>query len=188
MSSGNDIIMFFDLKSKFTLHDLIVIACLSAIGLAIKPIINPMIHIISGTLRIPGGSLSGGFLMMWMVLARVIVNKPGAAFIFGLAQGLTVMLLGFFGSHGVFSIISYSMPGLMIELFAVFFRGRSLLTLSIYCIVANMTGTALVALVIMQLPILLLVISVLTSIFSGMLGGWFSEIVLKKLVKYTIVD
>jgi len=57
-------------KARFTLYDLVLIAALSAIGLAIKPLINPMIHIISSSLRVPGGSLSGGFLMMWMVLAR----------------------------------------------------------------------------------------------------------------------
>ncbi|MCL2064802.1 MAG: ECF transporter S component [Candidatus Cloacimonetes bacterium] len=192
---------------SFTLHDLILIAALSAIGLAIKPIINPMIHIVSSSLRIPGGSLSGGFLMMWMVLARVIINKPGTALIFGLAQGITVMLLGFFGSHGVFSIVSYTLPGLMMEIFAlickfpspfppVLSREKSLsinqLPLSIlfilclYCIVANMTGSLVVAIVVMQLPFLPLMISVVCSMLSGMLGGYFALIVLKKMMKYEI--
>jgi len=172
---------------KFTLYDLILIASLSAIGLAIKPIINPMIHLISGPLRIPGGSLSGGFYMMWLALARVIVNKPGSAFLFGLSQGITVMLVGFFGSHGVFSIVSYSMPGLVVELFAIFFRGQSLFVLCVYSVVANLTGTIAVATVVMQLPLLMLTISMLSSIFSGMMGGYFAEIVLTKLKKYKII-
>lgn len=172
---------------NFTLFDLILIAGLSAIGLAIKPIINPMIHIISNSLRIPGGSLSGGFYMMWMVLARVLVNKPGSAFLFGIVQGLTVMLIGFFGSHGVFSIISYSLPGIVIEIFALFFRGQSLFVLCLYCIVANLTGSFVVAVVVMQLPLIPLLISLIASVLSGLMGGFFAEIVLAKIIKYKIL-
>jgi len=173
---------------KFTLYDLILIAALSAIGLAMKPIIHPMIQMISGPLRIPGGSLSGGFYMMWLALARVIVNKPGSALLFGLSQGMTVMLVGFFGSHGVFSLISYSMPGLVVEIFAIFFRGQSLFILCLYSVVANLTGTIAVATVVMQLPLIMLMISGLSSIFSGLMGGYFAEIVLGKLKKYKIVE
>jgi energy-coupling factor transport system substrate-specific component len=168
---------------KFTLYELILIAALSAIGLAIKPIINPMIHIITSSLRIPGGSLSGGFLMMWMALARVMVNKPGSALLFGLTQGITVMLIGFFGSHGVFSLVSYSLPGLVLEIFALFFKGQSLFVLCLYCIVANITGSLIVAVVVMQVPFLLLMITIASSFLSGMMGGYFAEIVLKKSEK-----
>jgi len=172
---------------NFTPHDLILIACLSAIGLAIKPIINPMIHIVTSAIRVPGGSLSGGFLMMWMVLARVLVNKPGSALLFGVAQGLTVMLLGFFGSHGVFSIVSYALPGLVLEAVALIIKGRSLFTLCAYCVMANITGTMLVAIFIMQLPQLLMVIAGFTAILSGMMGGWLTQMVLVKLEKVDII-
>jgi len=172
---------------RFTLHDLIVIACLSAIGLAIKPIISPMISLVSGPLRMPGGSLSGGFYMMWLALARVIINKPGSAFLFGLTQGLTVMLIGFFGSHGVFSLVSYSLPGLVVEIFALFFRGQSLFVLCLYSIVANVTRTVVVAVVVMQLPLIMLLISMTSSVLSGLMGGYFAEMVLKRLKRYGIV-
>ena len=173
---------------KFTLYDLILIAAFAAIGLAIKPIINPMVHIITSSIRIPGGSISGGFLMMWMALARVIINKPGTALLFGLAQGFTVMLLGFFGSHGVFSIVSYSLPGLMLEFVAIFVKGQSLLVLCLYSVVANVTGTFLVAWVVMQLPYLPLFISLLSAMISGMMGGFFADIILKKISKYQIFE
>ena len=176
------------MKNRFTLSELITISVLCAIGLAIKPIINPLVHVISGILRIPGGSLSGGFVMMWMALARVIINKRGVALVFGIAQGLAVMLLGFFGSHGVFSIVSYSMPGLMMEIFAFFFRGRSLPVLCLYTIVANITGTAIVAIVVMQVPFLLLMITIISATISGLLGGFLADLVLQKLEKYKIIS
>jgi len=168
---------------SFTLHDLLMIAGLAAVGLAIKPIINPMVHIISSIVRIPGGSLSGGFLMMWMVLARVLVGKPGAAVVYGLAQGLAVMLLGFFGSHGVFSVVSYTLPGVVLEVFALAFRGVSLWHLGLYCVVANVTGAMLVAFVVMQLPALLLYISLIAACVSGMLGGVLADLVFKHMLR-----
>ncbi|MDD4155991.1 MAG: ECF transporter S component [Candidatus Cloacimonetes bacterium] len=173
---------------KFTLYDLILIAGLSAIGLAIKPIINPIIHILSSSLRIPGGSLSGGLYMMWMVLAKIIIDKPGSALLFGIAQGLTVMLLGFFGSHGVFSLISYALPGVVIELLALFFKGHSLSVMAVYCVAANMTGSLIVAVIIMQLPFIPLMISLSSAFLSGLLGAWLSEIIMQKIKKYHILD
>lgn len=174
--------------TKFTLYELITIAGLSAIGLAIKPVINPFIHILTNTLRIPGGSLSGGLFMMWMVLARVLVNKPGSALLFGLAQGLTVMLIGFFGSHGVFSLITYSLPGLVIEIMALIFKGNSRTVLSVYCVSANLTGSFLVAVVIMQLPFLPLMISLTASFLSGLIGALFAEVILKKIRDYHVFE
>jgi len=170
----------------YSLHNLLMIASLAAVGLAIKPIINPMVHIVSSIVRIPGGSLSGGFLMMWMVLARVIVGKPGAAVIYGLAQGLAVMLLGFFGSHGVFSVVSYTLPGVVLEVVALAFRGSSLWHMGLYCVVANVTGALLVAIVVMQLPSLLLYISLIAACVSGMLGGVLADLVMKQMVRLNI--
>jgi len=171
---------------SFSLHNLLMIAGLAAVGLAIKPIINPMVHIVSSIVRIPGGSLSGGFLMMWMVLARVLVGKPGAAIVYGLAQGLAVMLLGFFGSHGVFSVVSYTLPGVVLEMFALVLPGVSLWHLGLYCVVANVTGALLVAIFVMQLPVLLLYISLITACVSGMLGGVLADMVWKRMGKLGI--
>jgi ABC-type thiamin/hydroxymethylpyrimidine transport system permease subunit len=64
---------------------------------------------------IPGGSLAGGFYMMWMVLAMVIVQKPGTAILFGIVQALSVFVLGWFGSHGAFTLVTYTLPGVVAE-------------------------------------------------------------------------
>ena len=63
---------FFD---QFSLYDLIVIAMVSALGIATKPIIVPLAHIITGPLFIPSGAVAGGFYMMWLVLGYGITGK-----------------------------------------------------------------------------------------------------------------
>ncbi|MDD3282826.1 MAG: ECF transporter S component, partial [Candidatus Cloacimonetes bacterium] len=61
---------------KFSVKDLIIIAALAALGIAVKPLVGPFFKMISRPMGIPGGSFAGGFYMMWLVLAVVIVDKP----------------------------------------------------------------------------------------------------------------
>ncbi|MCL1826500.1 MAG: ECF transporter S component [Candidatus Cloacimonetes bacterium] len=185
--NGNRLTLKDRYSGRFELFDLVVIAVFCAIGLAIKPILNPVFHTFTTALRIPGGSLSGGFLLMWMVLARVIVNKRGVALLFGVAQGLVVMMLGSFGSHGAFTLITYGLPGLVVEVFALFLRGETLLVFCVYTIFANLTGVMIVSLVVMQLPPLLLVIALITATISGLFGGFLAEIIFGEMKKFKII-
>src|SRR6056297_3895807 len=107
---------------NFSVFELIVIALTASLGLASKPIIVPITHMITGPLFIPGGAVAGGFYMMWIVLSASLVNKRGAATLTALTQALIVMLSGSFGSHGIISIVTYSLPGLMIDIFLWIFN------------------------------------------------------------------
>ncbi|RLC49773.1 MAG: hypothetical protein DRI23_08525, partial [Candidatus Cloacimonadota bacterium] len=111
--------------AKFTSQDLLYIAIFSALGLAIKPIVTPIIHLISAPLMIPGGSLAGGFYMMWLVLAIVIVQKPGAGILVGITQAIVMISLGYFGNHGAVSLLSYTLPGVAAELVSLLFKNKS---------------------------------------------------------------
>jgi energy-coupling factor transport system substrate-specific component len=62
---------------RFSTRDLIVISTLAAIGIAIKPLVGPLFKMISPPLAIPGGSLAGGFYMLWLSLAVFMVGKTG---------------------------------------------------------------------------------------------------------------
>lgn len=52
-----------NILGRFPISDLVIIAILSALGIATKPIIVPLVHIITGPLYIPGGAVAGGFYM-----------------------------------------------------------------------------------------------------------------------------
>ena len=71
------------LLQHFTVKDLIIITSIAALGIAVKPIINPITKIISTPLGIPGGSLTGGLYMLWLVLTIVIVDKPLTGTLYG---------------------------------------------------------------------------------------------------------
>ncbi len=62
---------------RFSMFDLIIIAMMATLGIAIKPIIVLLVHMITGPLFIPGGAFAGGFYMMWIVLGAGLVRKKG---------------------------------------------------------------------------------------------------------------
>ncbi|KQC07655.1 MAG: hypothetical protein APR54_05775 [Candidatus Cloacimonas sp. SDB] len=174
--------------SRYSSQDLLYIAVLSAMGFAIKPIVTPLVHLISAPLMIPGGSLAGGFYMMWLALAVAIVNKPGAAFLVGLVQAIVMISLGFFGSHGAVSLISYTLPGISAELAAFLFRKKdSVEAQTAICTSANVTGAFIVTLLIMRLAFIPMMISLIAAAVSGITGGIISYLLLKKLKKYRII-
>jgi hypothetical protein len=100
----------------YSLYDLIIIAMMAALGLATKPIVVPLAHIITGPLFMPAGAVAGGFYMMWLVLGFGITGKRGTMTLIGVVQSIMVIATGIVGSHGALSILTYTLPGILADL------------------------------------------------------------------------
>jgi energy-coupling factor transport system substrate-specific component len=172
---------------KFRINELLIIAILSAIGLCIKPIVSPLTHIISSPLMIPGGSISGGIYMSWLVLAKLIIPRTGSSLLVGVTQGILVIMLGFFGNHGIYSIVTYGLPGLAIELICLILKKRNILNSIIYCIAANLTGSALISVIIFRLPTVAMIIALSMSIISAIAGAFLAWSIYRELIKLKII-
>jgi hypothetical protein len=175
---------------KFSTTDLVVITMMAALGIAIKPVITPLVQILTGPLLIPGGTVAGGFYMLWLVLGYGLTgNKPGTALLIGLVQGIIVILQPF-ANHGAFSIISYAAPGLATELVYLFLKGPvSPAAAFAGGVAANLTGSFLVLLVVMRVNILRLpavpfLLMFLTAVLAGGLGGVVAYGLLTRLRKF----
>jgi len=137
---------------------------------------------------IPGGSLAGGLYMMWIALAIAIVNKPGTGLLVGITQAIVMLSMGYFGNHGVVSLISYSLPGLVAEIISSFFHDKSTLPFHVIAVtVANLTGAGVVIIIVMRLAAIPLIISLIAAAISGIVGGIISYSVFKKLNKFNLV-
>ncbi len=174
---------------RFSTQDIILIAIIAALGLAVKPIISPIIHLVSAPLLIPGGALAGGFYMLWFGVVIVFVPHTGSAIILALVQGVVTIIMGHFGNHGIMSIVIYLLPGVTAELTAKLFRNKKqLFSQAAICSAANLTGVTLVALLIMRLPLIPFMVSLITALFSGIVGGSISYMVISKLSFYNFED
>ena len=174
---------------RFSVKELILIASMAALGLAVKAVVTPLIQLASAPLFIPGGALGGGLYMMWLVLAAGITGKRGSATLAALVQAILVILIGIGGSHGAFSLISYTLPGIAIDLWLTISRHRicCLPCAFISCILANLCGTIAVNMIFFSLPVIPLLLSLAAAAFSGGLGGVLSWHLLVALRKFDII-
>ncbi|MFI3237464.1 MAG: ECF transporter S component [Lachnospiraceae bacterium] len=170
----------------FSVFDLIVIALMSGLGLAMKPIIVPLIHIITGPLFIPGGAVAGGFYMLWIMLAMGIVKKKGTCALVGIVQGIMVITMGSIGSHGIASLLTYALPGVFAEIPFLFSKDKkfNMLHFLFAGVFANLAGTYGSNLVFFNLPLIPLFVSLSAASVSGALGGMISFNISNKLQKF----
>jgi len=176
------------LLQRYSTRDLLYIAVMSSLGLAIKPVVTPIVHLVSAPLLIPGGSLAGGLYMLWMVLLLAIVRKPGAALLMGITQAIVMVGLGYFGSHGAVSLISYTLPALVMELLWLFAHNPQ--KPATHCLLnagANVTGALIVTSLVMRLPFLPTMLSLTAAAISGIIGGILSWKIYLELKKYRLV-
>ncbi len=168
---------------RFSLFQLIILALVAALGVASKPVVVPLAHMITGPLMIPGGVLAGGFYMLWIVLGAGLVDRRGAGTLISLVQAILIVALGLYGTHGIVSFLTYLAPGLAVDL--VFlpggrWRGSSLAFFTAG-MMANICGSYLVNLVFFRLPWIPLLLSLSTAALSGGLGGLIAYAMVHKL-------
>lgn len=173
--------------AKFSLFDLIVIAMVSALGIAAKPVIVPLAHIVAGPFLIPPGAVAGGFYMMWLVLGFAITGKRGAMTLVGLVQALLVTATGMVGSHGVLSLVSYTAPGILADLGLLVIRHRACCLPCAFLagMLANIAGTVMVNFIYYRLPAAPLILSLSIAALSGGLGGMLAFKIARQIWKFS---
>lgn len=175
--------------SNYSVFDLIIIAVVSALGVASKPIIVPLVHIITGPLFIPGGAIAGGFYMFWIVFGAGYVKKTGTGTLIGVVQGILVIATGTMGTHGIMSLISYTLPGIAVDFIFLFSKNKcyNIMHYIIGCMSANMAGTLITNMMFFRLPHVTVVLILSCAALSGAVGGVIASGILKGLEKLNIL-
>ncbi|HPX00255.1 MAG TPA: ECF transporter S component [Sedimentibacter sp.] len=175
---------------RFSVFDLIIIALVSALGIATKPIVVPLVHIITGPLFIPGGAVAGGFYMFWIVLGAGLVKKTGTGTLIGLVQGILVTATGTMGTHGIMSIVSYTLPGIVTEIVFLFSKNKNynILHYVFACLAANVTGTLISNILFFRLPFVTVILILSAAALSGTAGGLIGYTIIRSLEKMNILE
>ncbi|MBN1348920.1 ECF transporter S component [candidate division KSB1 bacterium] len=170
--------------NRISTMDAMFIALMAACGVALKPVVGIAARFIGSALVMPGGIVAGAVYMLLPMLALLVVQRFGAAFMVGFMEAIIVIVTGSYGSHGIMSLITYTTPCLVIELvyFAISkIRYRWLLFLPTGA--GNMAGTALIGIFFMRLPLIPLLISLVPAFVFGGLGGIFASRIYDLLIK-----
>lgn len=158
--------------AKFTTFDFVIIALLSACGIATKPFVRILAQIFTGSI-IPVGTVAGIFYMLWIVLACSIVRKRGTAILVGIVQAVLVVVFDMLGNKGLANLLVYVVPGVTLELAMLFFPHYVSTMISGFVAggVANATGSLIMGLVFMRLPFVPLLVSLIGASIFGGVGG-----------------
>lgn len=182
--------LFREYMDGFKVFDLVVIALVAALGVAIKPIVVPLAHMITGPFLIPGGAVAGGFYMMWIVVGAGIIKRTGTGTMIGLVQAIMVIVLGIYGSHGIMSLVTYTLPGIAVDIVFIISRKEkySMVGSFIAGMCANITGTYITSIVFFRLPLIPLLLGITAAALSGGLGGIIAFKINEQLKRYGFVN
>jgi len=175
--------IWHNLLERFSMYNLIIIALMASLGIATKPVIVPLTHIIAGPFFIPSGALAGGFYMMWLVLGYGITGQRGTMTLIAVVQSILVLATGIAGSHGIISVLTYTMPGILADL-GLFLTGHRVCCLPcafMAGVLCNIGGSIMVNWVYFRLPLIPLVLSLSVAALSGGVGGIVAFKVLEKI-------
>ena len=73
-------------RQRFTLRELCLMTFLALFGMLFKPLVSPAFNLITDFVRVPGGSMTAGFSLLFLVFAAARIRKPGTALLMGLVQ------------------------------------------------------------------------------------------------------
>lgn len=160
------------LKS-FPVFDLVLLAMLTALSIAFKAVVGILVRMITGPLGIPGGALAGGLYMMWLPLAITLTGKRGSALLIAAVQTIVLLTTGLPGSHGFWTILTYTAPAILVELVYIYRPkgGYNILHYIVSIILANLAGTYGSNLLFFRLSLYPLLFTLLAASFSGAIGG-----------------
>ncbi len=164
---------------RYTARDLVFISLMAAAGIAIKPLIVPVVRVVAVPLGLPGGSLVGGIYMMWLILGHAFTSKPWAATLVGVVQAILAWAMGIPGPQGPWMLVMYMAPGLAADLVLHLNSGSASGTATALSpgaamlagAAANATGIALMCLIVYRISLSVLVLSMAVGAISGCVGG-----------------
>ena len=168
---------------KLSARQLTLMAFCLLLGLCAKRIISPVTNVLTDFFRIPGGSAAVGFSLAFLVIGRELAAVPGAATAMGFVQGLLAIALGFSGYQGPLAIITYTLPGLVIDLTAWAMRDRGLPYFIVSSVLACEVSAFMSNLLVFHLGGVALLLWQLMAACSGVAGGICASVLYARVAR-----
>ncbi|MBE6865697.1 MAG: hypothetical protein E7492_01890 [Ruminococcaceae bacterium] len=175
-------------KNYFTIYEICIMALLSVIGMYTKPLVAPVFNLLTDFIQIPGGSVSAGFSMLFLVLATAVTGKFGTATMMGFVQAFIALNTGISSTVGLLVFITYSLPGLAIDTVLCTNLFSKIPTKDRMAIAGGMgvlAGALFTNILYYRLALVPFLLFYIFGILSGALGGRIAWLVMER-VPYSI--
>ena len=108
----------------FSLHELLVMAALAALGGVSSSLVSIVGRVVHAAVGVPGGmQILAGLHVLWLILAVGLIRKPGAATATGILKGGVELLSG--NPHGVLVLFYSALGGLSVDAVWLLLRRRT---------------------------------------------------------------
>ena len=160
----------------FKTRELALIIILSAIGGAVSVSLGYAANLLNTVPLLPFGSpqILSGIHVLWLLLARLITRRTGAATFAGAVKGLVEVSL--FSFHGVQVLPISIVEGIVLDLVLSVPGNTSTVKVAVAGGLSASSNVLVLWLLLLQsLSPLVIVFMILLSLFSGVIVGFFGE-------------
>lgn len=171
------------MKQKVHLRHLALLAICVALSLVTKPVISPITSLLTDFIRIPGGGAATAFSLMFLAVGTGSLRWRWATTAAGFVQGLIALALGMSAYQGAYALLTYTVPGLVIDLVRLIYPKRNVVYFSVACAAANTAGALLTSLLVFRLEGIAFLLWMLVACSIGMLGGMLGGLIYGRLEK-----
>lgn len=168
-------------QTTFTTRQLVLLPLFAGFGIVLKPVIAPVVNLLTDPLMVTGGSTAGGIYMAVLLLGKLFSGHRLGGTVIGFLQGVLALTLGVTGFHGVWAIPIYTAPGLVMDVLVPLIPWPPRRKLPLCCVAANLTGSLITNVLFFSLPSGAFFLMICLGILSGWLGGWLCATLLQKL-------
>ena len=171
------------MKNKIPLRHLVFLAICIALSLVTKKVISPVTNLLTDFLRIPGGGAAAAFSLMFLVVGTSRLPWIWAGTAAGFVQSLMAMALGMSAYQGAFAVLTYTLPGVILDLFRRFYPRRDQSYFLLSCAAANTAGAGLTNLLVFRLEGIAFALWMLIACSVGLLAGFLGDILFRRIDK-----
>ena len=170
------------MKQKVPLRQLVFLAICVALSLVTKRVISPITNLLTDFLRIPGGGAATAFSLMFLVIGTSCLRWRWATAAAGFIQSLLALSMGMSAYQGAFALVTYTLPGVVIDLFRLWYKPRDKGYFSLSCAAANTAGALLTNLLVFRLEGVAFLLWMLIACCVGLLGGFLGALLFQRIV------
>lgn len=171
------------MKQKISLRQLTFLAICIAMSLVSKRLISPITNILTDFIRIPGGGAATSFSLMFLVIGTCAIPWSFAGTAAGFIQSLIALSLGMSSYQGFFALITYTVPGIVIDLIRMILPNRDASFFVISCGLANTAGALITNSLVFHLESVAFALWMLIATLFGCGAGYFGSIINARIVR-----
>ncbi len=171
------------MKQRIPLSHLSLLAICIALSLVSKRIISPITNVLTDLIRIPGGGAAAAFSIMFLAVGTGGLQWRWATTAAAFVQGMIALSLGMSSYQGLFAVLTYTLPGFVIDLLRIVWPSRDKFYFAMSCGAANGAGALLTNFLVFQLEGVAFLLWMLVAVTVGMFGGCLGELLFQRILR-----